>query len=426
MMAKAISRGWQFNKQRDRRLFMQPLESRALLAADTFVNDNWFLKTDVDSSGTLTTGDLVDNRLDVTGKATAQGTFGTTAFDDIEAAIAATDDGGTVTVLEGTYTGDVAVSKSVTLEGANAGISAGATADADARGDETIIDGNITIQADHVTVDGFSIMGGSDIGGDVAGIYLAAGAEGATITNNIITGDGAGRGILSTFNGENDNLLIENNEISGWTSGIFNQSNENVDVVGNLIHDNAAGVANDFVADLLIEGNDLKENDEAIGVYQSTEVVVTANDLAENTEAIANYGGDAVDATDNFFGTVDPAEIADLVTGDVLTDNPLVDSPFAVDEVTDLVFIGDNGLMLTVNPETGDFEFTDGADLTITGTGARIQNGVLKIHTHDAQGRKIDIMGNADGTIDVVLKQLGKGTKKQSYSLSPAETEATV
>ena len=34
-------------------------------------------------------------------------------------------------------------------------------------------------------------------------------------------GDGAGRGILSTFNGENDSLLIENNEISGWTSGIF-------------------------------------------------------------------------------------------------------------------------------------------------------------------------------------------------------------
>jgi hypothetical protein len=426
-MTKTHSRRWQFNTQRERRLFMQPLESRALLAADTFVNDNWFVKTDADSSGTLTAGDLVDNRLDVTGKATAEGKFGTTAFDDIEAAISATDEGGTVTVLEGTYTGDVSVAKSVTLKGANAGISAGAEADADARGDETTIDGSITIQADDVTIDGLSISGGSDIGGDVAGIYLAGGAADATIRNNIITGDGAGRGILSTFNGENDNLLIENNEISGWTSGIFNQTNDNVDVVGNLIHDNVAGVANDFVDDLLIEGNNLKENDEAIGVNESTAVMVTGNDLADNAVAIANYAGDAVDAADNFFGTIDPDEIADLITGpgEVLTDNPLAESPFAVDEVADLVFTGDNGLMLTVNPETGDFEFTDGGDLTITGTGARVENGMLKIHTHDAQGRKVDIKGNVDGTIDVVLKQLGKGTKKQSYSLSAAEAEAT-
>lgn len=422
-MQKTRFRRWHAGKQRERRLFLEPLERRAMLAADTFVNDNWFLKTDVDASTTLTAGDIVDNRLDVTGPATAQGVYGTTAFSDIEAAIAATDDGGAVTVLEGTYTGDVAINKSVTLEGANAGISAGA--EADTRGDETIIDGGITIQADDVTIDGVTLTGGSDIGGDVAGIYLAGGAADATISNNIITGDGMGRGILSTFNGDNDNLLIENNEISGWSSGIFNQSNDNVDVIGNLIHDNVAGVANDFVNDGLIEANDFKDNDEAIGTFESTDLVVTGNDLAENAVAVANYGGDLVAATDNFFGTVNPDEIADLVIGDVLTDNPLAESPFDLDEVADLVFAGANGLMLTVNPETGEFEFTDGADLTITGSGAMIHNGKLMIHTHDAQGRKIDIKGNVDGTIDVVLKQLGKGNKKLSYSLN-AESEAAV
>jgi len=420
-MKKATSRRWKSSKQRERRLFIQPLESRALLAADTFVNDNWFLKTDADDSGSITAGDTVNNRLDVQGQATAQGVFGETAFSDIGAAIEATDEGGTVTVLEGTYTGDVDVTKSVSIEGANAGVSAGV--DAGTRGDETIIDGNITIDADDVTIDGIKLTGGADIGGDVAGIYLAAGASGATISNNIITGDGTGRGILSTFNGDNDDLLIENNEISGWTSGIFNQTNDNVDVVGNLIHDNTAGVANDVVNDVLIEGNDFKDNDEAIGTLNSTDLVATGNDLAENLVAVANYGGEQVTATDNFFGTVDPDELLDLVTGDVLTDNPLADSPFDVDEVTDLVFTGSNGATLTVNPETGDFEFTDGADLAISGTGARIQNGVLKIHTHDAQGRKIDIMGDADGSIDVSLKQLGKGVKKQSFSLT-AESEA--
>jgi nitrous oxidase accessory protein NosD len=417
-MKKATSPRWQFGKQRERRLFMQPLENRALLAADTFVNDNWFLKTDVDDSTTITAGDIVDNRLDVTGKATASGTFGTTAFSDINTAITATDNGGTVTVLEGTYTGNVNVNKPLTLEGANAGVSAGV--DAETRGDETIIDGNITISADKVTIDGITLTGGADIVGDVAGIFLAAEASEATITNNIITGDGAGRGILSSANG--NNVVIENNEISGWTTGIFNQSNDNVDVIGNLIHDNVSGVANDFVNNVLIEGNDFKDNDEAIGTFTSTDLEVMGNDLAENTKAIVNYGGEQVTATENFFGTLNLAEIDALVDGDVLTGNPLAESPFDVDEVADLVFTGNNGLMLTVNPETGDFEFTDGANLTITGTGARIQNGVLKIHTHDSMGRKVDIMGNVDGTIDVVLKQLGKGNKKQSFSLTP-ETE---
>lgn len=402
---------------------MQPLESRALLAADTFVNDNWFVKTDADASGTLTAGDVVDNRLDVTGRATAQGVYGTTAFSSIEAAVDATDEGGTVNVLEGTYSGNVTLDKSVTLAGANAGVSAGA--EAGTRGDESVLDGNITIQAADVTVDGITLTGGADIGGDVAGIYLAAGASGATISNNIIAGDGAGRGILSTFNGGNDDLLIENNEISGWTTGIFNQTNDNVDVVGNLIHDNVSGVANDMVNDVLIEGNDFKANDEAIGTLNSTDLVATGNDLAENLVAIANYGGDQVTATENFFGTVDPDELLDLVTGDVLTDNPLADSPFDVDQVTDLVFTGANGTTLTVNPDTGAFTITDGADLNITGTGARIQNGVLKIHTHDAQGRKIDVKGDADGSLDVSLKQLGKGVKKQSFSLNAqSETAA--
>jgi hypothetical protein len=53
-------------------------------------------------------------------------------------------------------------------------------------------------------------------------------------------------------------------------------------------------------------------------------------------------------------------------------------------------------------------------------------NGKLMIHTHDAQGRKIDIRGNVDGAIDVVVKQLGKGEKKRSFSLTAEETEALV
>lgn len=421
-MNGTTSRRRQTLQAHGRKLFLQPLESRLPLAAEVFVNDNWFVKSDVDASGTLTAGDLVDNRLDVTGKATASGTFGTTAFSEIDAAVGAVDEDGIVAVLEGEYSGDFEISKSVTLQGANAGISAGANTET--RGDETVIQGGFQVTADDVTVDGFTIEGGSDIVSDVAGIHLAAGAEGAVISNNILNGAGTGRGILSSLNGGNDELLIENNEISGWTTGIFNQSNDGVEVVGNLIHDNTAGVANDETNAVSITDNDFQNNDEAIGTFNSTQLSVTGNDLAENTVAINNYGGEAVNAVENYFGTVDLDEIGELVVGDVLTTNPLAQSPFDLAEVTDLVFTAENGVMLTVNPETGDFEFTDGDELVVSGSGAMVKNGMVMIHTHDAQGRKIDIKGSVDGTIEAVLKQLGKGEKKRSFSLTAQEVEA--
>jgi hypothetical protein len=419
-MISTNSRRWKNRKQRGRKLLVQHLENRQMLAAEVFVNDNWEIVDDVDDSGTLTQGDIVDNSLDV-GAAAVTGEFGVDAFADINAAVAAVDDGDTVVVLEGEYDAEVMVDKSITLEGANAGISAGV--DAGERSAESIINGGITVSADDVTIDGFTINGGADIGGDTAGIYLAAGAEDVTISNNILVGEDAGRGILTTFNGENDGLLVENNEISNWTSGVFNQTNTDAEIVGNFIHDNVAGVANDMVEDVLIEGNDFKDNEEAIGSLESVDLVVIGNDLAENTIAVANYGGEAIEAVENFFGTVDEDEILDMITGDVLTDDPLAESPFDVVDLPDLVFSGEDGVMLTVNPNTGAFEFTDGADLVITGTGAKLlPNGKLIIHTHDELGRKIDVKGTADGSLDVSIKQLGKGVKKMNFDLT-ADTE---
>jgi len=91
---------------------MQPLESRQPLAAEVFVNDNWFVRRDLDNSGTLTAGDIVDNRSDATGDALVRAKLGTNAFTDIESAVTAVDEGGTVKVLEGQYSGDVEISKS--------------------------------------------------------------------------------------------------------------------------------------------------------------------------------------------------------------------------------------------------------------------------------------------------------------------------
>lgn len=386
------------------RLSSEVLEGRRMLASSTFVNDTW-----VDlNGGTLEVGDMVS----ATGDASdIEFEFGSEAFTSINAAIDAVDAGGTVTVLAGTYVEDVEVDKPVTIEGANAGVSVGV--DAETRVDESIIDGVVTVNADNVTIDGFTILGGEVAGvtGDV-GIFLAAGASETTIENNVIVGSGDGRGILSTFNGENDNLLIVDNDISGFTTGIFNQSNTGVEISGNVIADNTAGVANDFVMGVEITGNDFNDNAEAVGVFMSEDVVVSQNNLDSNEIGIANYGGAEVDAAFNYWGTADLDEIADLVTGDVAFE-PVLQSEITGEML--LTFSG-GGTSLVVNGETGEFTFVDADGEVYSGEGARIQNGKVKIHEHVGK-TKLDIKGTVGGDLEAVVKPQGKA-KKISFDLT--------
>lgn len=386
------------------RLRNEILEGRRMLASTTFVNDTW-----VDlNGGTLEVGDLVSATGDASDIAYE---FGTEAFASINEAIDAVDAGGTVEVLAGTYVEDVIIDKPVTIEGANAGVSVGV--DAEDRSDESVIDGVVTVSADDVTIDGFTILGGDVAGetGDV-GIFLAAGASETTIENDIIVGSGDGRGILSTFNGENDNLLIVDNNISGFTTGIFNQSNTDVEIAGNVIADNTAGIGNDFVMGLAISGNDFNDNAEAIGVFMSEKVVVTQNNLDTNDIGIANYGGAEVDAAFNYWGTTDLDEIADLVTGDVLFE-PVLQSEITGEAL--LTFTG-GGTSLVVNADTGEFTFVDVDGNVYSGEGARIQNGKVKIHEHVGK-TKLDIKGTVGGDLEVVVKPQGK-PKKLSFDLT--------
>lgn len=370
------------------------------------VNDNWFVVTDVGPAG-LSAGDTVDNRLDA-GADSVTGTFGTTAFADINAAIDASVAGDTVRVLEGTYTGNVTVDQSITLEGANAGISAGVHAGA--RGPEsTIVDGAIIVTADNVTIDGLNIEGGADITGDVAGIFLAAGASEVTIENSVITGEGTGRGILSSFNGDNDNITIRENDIGEWTTGIFNQGNDGVQVLSNVIHDNVAGVANDFATDVLIRANTIVGNDEGIGSFES-DLQVDFNNLAGNAVAIANYGGSAIDAANNFWGTVDLDEIEDMVSGDVIIDRPLGGTLTAT---TQIFVSGD--VSLIVDTATGAYTLTLEDGTIYSGTGAKVKNGRLQIHDQTSKG-KVDVKTNADGTITINIR----GKNKQEFTLESA------
>jgi len=383
---------------------LDALEDRALPSATLLVNDNWTITKDVDHSGTLTAGDLVSNSKD-TGAARVTGTFGTTAFSSINAAVDASAAGGTIKVLQGTYTENVVLDQSVTLLGANAGISAGSNIGTAARprGAESTIVGGISVEADNATIDGFTIRNGVNIVSDVAGVFLASGASDATIANNIITGTGtAGRGILSAFNGDNDNIVIRNNNISNWATGIYNQSNTNVDITGNNIHNNVAGISNDFVDDLTIERNTIANNSlEGIGTFSSTEVEVHFNNLLANGTAIHNYGGEEINAQSNWFGTTKAAMIAAMVEGDVDTSHALA---FRLTSSTQF-FTDDSDNQLVVDPSSGKFQLVLANGDTYSGSGAKVHGRTVTINT-TIDDVRIHVNVNGQGRMKIDVREM--------------------
>jgi hypothetical protein len=72
-----------------------------------------------------------------------------------------------------------------------------------------------------------------------------------------------------------------------------------------------------------------------------------------------------------------------------------------------LIFTSPDGGSLVVNRTTGAYTLIDSDGTSYTGTGARVQNGVLKIHDQSSKG-KIDVMGAADGSVSISLKGNGK------------------
>jgi hypothetical protein len=227
--------------------------------------------------------------------------FGYDSFATIQDAITAVVEAGTVYVADGVYTGQVTVDKTVTIAGANAGVPAGV--DPGTRAAESVLTGGFVLSADDVVIDGFTVVDGTGPGGigSQTAVFMTSGSDGHTIQNNILDGPGTGsetRGILTTFNGNNHDLTIRDNEFFDWKGGIFNQGNSNVNIAGNDFHDLFAGVSNDFVSDVAIEGNAFASATEGIGVYHNVtnsvpDIAASGNSFSATvTSPIAHYGGD--------------------------------------------------------------------------------------------------------------------------------------
>jgi hypothetical protein len=70
------------------------------------------------------------------------------------------------------------------------------------------------------------------------------------------------------------------------------------------------------------------------------------------------------------------------------------------------------GNLLVVDTATGNYTLFLADGTALSGTGARVQKGVLKIHDQSSGG-KIDVTGSADGTVGVNLR----GKNKRSFTL---------
>ena len=151
----------------------------------------------------------------------------------------------TINVAPGVYTENVTISRSLTLNGAQAANPvAGRTFPS---ASESTVNGQITVQAANVTIDGFSLTNP----GQASGIIIKTAGDDALITNNIIDTIGA-----ASLNANTQAIYLENGP-------------DGVNVLGNRIN-NVAGILSSnggiYIGDstsgnpslnILIEGNSI-------------------------------------------------------------------------------------------------------------------------------------------------------------------------
>jgi hypothetical protein len=154
-----------------------------------------------------------------------------TTYATIQAAVNAAVAGQTITVDAGTYDETVTVSKTLTIDGAEANVDARS-----ARGAESIVYATQTvfdITANNVTINGFTIEGDdADIGAlQGAGVLMAPNIQGTQVLNNIIQNNVTG--IYLSNDSNTDQCLIQHNLIqnnfeagNNWATEEWNGSRE--------------------------------------------------------------------------------------------------------------------------------------------------------------------------------------------------------
>ncbi|MGA2439639.1 MAG: right-handed parallel beta-helix repeat-containing protein [Tepidisphaeraceae bacterium] len=245
---------------------------------------------------------LADNTFDRAVTVQNAGGYLGNVWSNIQAAVNAALGGDTVAASAGTYAEEILIDKSITLDGAQAGVDARSRS-----GSESIVsnsEGDFQIEADNVTIDGFTLEGvTADPGSDLNSLGVAiwtnpgySGTHGGTqILNNIIQGNIAGIELDNdgTYQTVVQYNLIQNNNALGAGSGngvetSFGLSNALIDSNTFSNNSNAAVVVEAPSQGIVISNN---QADSAFALFDTTNSQLTANTIANSTSGGVYLGG---------------------------------------------------------------------------------------------------------------------------------------
>ncbi|HET6246541.1 MAG TPA: NPCBM/NEW2 domain-containing protein [Tepidisphaeraceae bacterium] len=183
-----------------------------------------------------------------------------TVYSTIQAAVDAAPAGATITVDAGSYAEEVTVYKSLTIDGAQAGVDARTNTRraAAAAGNESVITGatgssgvssSFYVTANDVTIDGFTVQGSTAQYNYGGGIVMGPSIHGTHIVNDIIQNNFTG--LLLSNNSTADPVLIQhdvflNNTGAGnnGSRGIYSDGGVSGGLLTNVVIDSNAFIVN--------------------------------------------------------------------------------------------------------------------------------------------------------------------------------------
>lgn len=191
----------------------------------------------------------------------------------------------------------------------------------------TKINGAIAVTKANIEIDGFMISGGGVVYSNAkAGIYLVGGTTGHKINGNKLVGNGNdpadGPGILFGYNASN--VEISSNVIISWYQGMYINPSSNIVIEENTLESNYVGIGSDGLNDVSIVRNQFKNNEvedwgsSNVGVDVSAQYntfIHGEGGEGSNCMAVAHYSGNMINATCNWWGSIDPVVIAGKVSG---------------------------------------------------------------------------------------------------------------
>src|SRR5665213_3417632 len=200
----------------------------------------------------------------------------------------------TIKVAPGSYTENVSIPRSLTLRGAQAGHDARGP-----RGSESVINGGlgpvVTITANNVTVDGFTLNGPVDSG--LAAITMMGANSGETIGNNIVNNPGRAAS-FRTSNTVFSQNLVNNTKLTA-TDGF--QANTSA-IQNVLLADNTFGGANGAIynaditiiegnSNIVVTGNKSNGDGTLVALFKTNHALVAGNTVTGDGQSSAIYIG---------------------------------------------------------------------------------------------------------------------------------------